>query len=354
MIYPLILAGGSGTRLWPVSTRHRPKQFKALLGDQTLLQSTYSRILIGFDKKNIHLIASKNLTDYVSKQISIPKKNLLIEPSPRGTAMAIGFSAVKLLAKDPDAVIITLSSDAYVKQSRQYVAELKKAAKLLKKNPDQMILLGVKPSYPETGYGYIKRGGSYKVKGFFKVDAFTEKPNKATANRYIKSGKYFWNSGVFVFRADQLLSWYKEYLPDLYKILMNIKTAKSQAQIAREFNKASKGLSIDYGLLEKLPEILVLPIHLDWADVGNWRSVRDVLFLEGKKKNILNSHYAGLDSKNNLLYSFNNKLIATVGVEDMIMVETEEAIFMCPADRAQDLKSLLKKIESDKNLKKYL
>ncbi|RJQ34865.1 hypothetical protein C4566_01475 [Candidatus Parcubacteria bacterium] len=354
MIYPLILAGGTGTRLWPVSTKHRPKQFKALLGDSTLLQSTYNRILTGFDKKNIHIIAGSAMSGQIRQQVPIAKGNLLLEPLARGTAMAMGFAAVKLLSKDPEAIIVTLSSDNYVKQINKYISQLKKAARLLKQYPDQMILLGVKPTYPETGYGYIKRGKAIKNSGFYRVEAFTEKPDKLTAQKYIRSGKYFWNSAVFVFRAEQLLLWYKQYLPDLYKILLKIQAAKSQAQVAKEFARAEKGLSIDYGLLEKLPDIMVLPIELDWADIGNWRSVRDVLLMEGQKENILNSHYVGLESKNNLLYSFNNKLIATVGVEDMVMVETEDAIFMCPADRAQDLKLLLQKLWQHKNLRKYL
>jgi len=353
MIYPVILAGGSGTRLWPLSTKNKPKQFKALLGNDTLLQGTYKRILSGFAKKDIYIVSGQTMARQIKQQIPIAKENIFVEPLAKGTAMAIGFAAVELWRRDPEATVVVLSSDNYVRQTAKYIGQLKKATNMLKKHPEQMILLGVKPTYPETGYGYIRQGGQLKD-GFYKVAAFTEKPNKTTAQRYFKSGNYLWNSAVFVFKAEQLLRWYQQYLPELYGILMNIKKAKTRAKVNAEFTKVKGALSIDYGLLEKLPDIMVLPIELDWADIGNWRSVRDVLFLQGKKENIINSNYVGLESKNNLLYSFNNKLIATVGVEDMIMVETEDVIFMCPAAKAQELKMLLQKIWQKKNLRKYL
>ena len=353
MIYPVILAGGTGTRLWPVSTRHRPKQIKSLIGDKTLLQTTYQRLLAGFDKENIQVVTDEKILPIVKKQIDIKKQNVLLEPFGQGTAIALGLAAIKLYTQDKEAIIVNINSDAYVKEVDDYIRIIKQAADKAGKT-DQMVLIGIKPRYPETGYGYMELGDIDKASGLYKVLSFREKPALPMAEQFVEAGNYLWNPTLLVFSAKKLLDWYKEFLPDIYQALMNIQKADFDAKItAEEYSKVKK-ICINIGLLEKLSNMLAIQADFTWADIGHWRSLRDVLLLDKDSDNISNTKIVTLDSHKNLLYSFSDKLIATIGVEDMIMVETKEAIFMCPADRAQDLKLLLKQIESDEELKKYL
>lgn len=348
MLYPVILAGGIGKRLWPLSNQSQPKQFRSLINDKTLLQNTYERLLSGFDKKNIFVATSSNIVDSVKGQIEIEDKNIFVEPEAKNTAMAIGFAAVRLLAIDPEAIIVTANSDHYIKQEKKYFDALAKAEKIISDNPEKLLLFGIRPTYPETGYGYIhleSREGS----DFDDVVGLKEKPDLETAKGYLESGDYLWSPGIFVFKAKQLLEWYKKHLPDTYQALINISEGKD---IAEQYSKVEK-ISIDYGLLEKLDDMLVLPVDFDWADIGHWRSLRDVLSQNGDNLVLDDKKFAQVDSKNNLLYSYSDKLIATVGVEDMVLVETDKAIFLCPADRAQDVKKILSEM-SDKGLDEYL
>ncbi|MBU1202996.1 mannose-1-phosphate guanylyltransferase [Patescibacteria group bacterium] len=346
MLYPVILAGGLGTRLWPVSNQNNPKQFKALLSDKTLLQNTYDRVASSFDKKNIFVVSCQNIVDNIRQQIDILPENILIEPQAKGTAIAIALATLKIKNIDPQAIIVTVNSDHFIKNEKEYTKALKKAEKVVEKNPDKMLLFGVKPAYPETGYGYIETKGS---KGdIYEVASLKEKPDLATAKAYVKSGKFLWSPGIFVFKAASLIDWYKKYLPGQYQALLRIE--KSPDNIAKEYEKI-QNISIDYGLLEKMDNMLVMPINFTWADVGHWRSLRDIL-LDGKD-NVTNTSSVTVDSKNNLLYSFSGKLVATVGVENMVLVETEDVIFLCPADRAQDVKKLLEQIKNN-GLEKYL
>jgi mannose-1-phosphate guanylyltransferase len=350
MLYPIILSGGVGKRLWPVSNQDNPKQFQKLFNDKTLVQNTYDRLLKGFDKKDIFIVANEKSLEYIKSQFDIDDDNLLAEPAGKGTAAAIGLAAAKVKSIDPQGNLVIINSDHFIKDEEKYIKLLRQGEKLLDgKHANKFVLAGVKPSYPETGYGYIKPGKKLND-GIFLVDSFKEKPDLKTAQQYINEG-FLWNPAIFLFKAGQLLDWYSEYLPDLYSALTEISKDFSQASLAREYAKLEK-VSIDYGLLEKMDDMLVISTDLSWADIGHWRSLRDVL-VDDKGTNVSNIKNVSIDSKNNLLYSSSNKLIATVGVEDMVLVETEKAILLCAADRAQDIKALLEVIKKE-NLDKYL
>ncbi len=321
MLYPVILAGGSGTRLWPVSTKHNPKQTRSLIGDQTLLQTTHQRLLAGFEEQNILVVSSQNLLETIKKQIKISDNNFLAEPEAKGTAIALGLAAAKLYSHDKEAILVNINSDAYVKETDNYIATIKKAGQIAAKT-NKMTLIGIKPRYPETGYGYIELGD--KDNDLYNIKSFKEKPDLKTAKDYIAAGNFLWNPTLLVFPAKQFLEWYQEYLPDIYQALQNIIKANfSDEIIAKEYSNI-QNISIDYGLLEKLSDMLAIEADFTWADIGHWRSLRDVLMSQNDKNNITNTKIATLDSSKNLLYSFSDKLIATIGVDDMLLVETDE------------------------------
>ena len=357
MLYPVILSGGVGKRLWPVSTQNNPKQFRALLNDQTLLQNTYQRVLKGFDKNNIFVTTNHDLFGMIKQQIDIADENVFLEPEIKGTAMAIGFAAMKLLAKDPQAKIVTINSDHHIKEEDKYLQVIKEADKIVDKNPDQMVLIGIKPQYPEIGYGYIEFDSQTEDKGVYKIKSFKEKPAIDLAKQYLGAGNYLWNAAFFMFKAAKLLEWYQKYLPDVYQALDRISQVKEtdptyKQVLTEEYSKVQK-ICINIGLLEKMPNNLVIPADFHWADIGHWQSLRDIEIKSSRKKNATNSPNALLDSQGNLLYSFSNKLITAIGVEDMILVETEEAIFLCPTDRAHEVKDVLQELKN-KKLDKYL
>lgn len=350
MLYPIILSGGRGTRLWPVSSQKNPKQFQKFFHDQTLLQNTYNRVLSGFDKKNIFIVGNHEGIDYIKSQIDITSENIIAEPQTKGTAMAIGLAALKISQINPQANVVIVNSDHFIKDEKKYIKLLQEAEKLLnEKYADKFVLAGIAPAYPETGYGYIKVGK--KLEGnLFLVDSFKEKPDYQTAKQYIKEG-FLWNPAIFLFKAKNLLDWYSQYLPQTHQALMAISKDWSAVNLASQYSKVDN-ISIDYGLLEKMSDMLLIKTDIDWADIGSWRSLRDIL-LDNQKTNISNVKSVTIDSHNNLFYASSDKLIAAIGVEDMVLVETEDVILLCPADRAQEVKNLLADIKKQK-LDKYL
>lgn len=345
MFYVVILAGGSGTRLWPWSLERQPKQLQALFNQRTLLQNTYDRLCLAFTAAHIFVVTKKSLAPEVKKQLKIKKSQILVEPQSIDTTMAIGFAAINILANDPEAIIATVGSDHYLDQPRIFLTALQQGAQWIKQEPSRFLLLGARPTYPETGYGYIKIGRVLH-RGFYRVARLKEKPDLKTAGKYIKSGKYLWSMGCFVFQAKQLLTWYQSYVPEAYRALRAIQNAWEQEPAAaakvleREYRRVRVG-SIDYSLLEKLPDLAVKLLPIFWADVGHWRSVRDILYLSSKNKNVSNGPQVSIDSRGSLFYSTNEKLIATIGLEDMIVVETDKALLVCPVSRAHEVKKLL-------------
>lgn len=349
----LILAGGSGTRLWPVSRARSPKQIQPLVGKRTLLQKTYFRIKKGFKESNIFVSTSQRHLKDIKRQLpQIKKRQLIVEPVAKNTAPAIGLACVTLAKRDPHAVIATVNSDHFIRDEKEYLRSIKLAGRVVKEHPDHLVLLGINPTYPETGYGYIKLGKqieSFDGDKLFKVERFSEKPDLKTAKRYLKSWAYLWNPAYFVFRTDTMLKLFKRYLPGQHKILMTIK--KSPNKLKSEFPKI-KPISIDYGIMEKASKLLCLPVSFDWTDIGHWRTVQELLAAK-KSDNVVKGKYVHLDGSGNLVYSYSNKLITTVGVKNSIIIETKDAILVCPKSRAQDVKKIVEELKK-KKMGKYL
>lgn len=355
----VILAGGGGTRLWPVSRKSKPKQVQPFIGNLTLLQKTYQRARRGFAVNDIYISTSYSQLPLIRKQVpQVPLKNYILEPAKRDTAAAIGLAATLIAKRDPHAVMMLASSDHFIKNEKEYIRITRLAERLIKQRPEFSLLIGIRPTYPETGYGYIKINKVFKQIGndeIFYAQKFVEKPDLITAKKYVKQWDYLWNSGIFCWRVDTLLQLFEQHLPSHYQILMRMQpalgTPKEAAVVKREFVKISP-ISIDYGIMEKTKKILVIPASFDWADVGHWRTVRDIL-AKHPEDNVVRGLHVNHDSRGNLLYSYSGKMIATAGLRDTIVIETEDCILVCPKDRAQDVKKLVEELER-RQMKQYL
>lgn len=360
----IILAGGSGTRLWPVSRRKNPKQVEAIIGEYSLIQTTYRRLLQGFRPEDIYVATAKEHEAMIVSQLpDLPKDNLIPEPDRRDTAAAIGYALVRIAAAAPDETFITINSDAFVADTDEYHRVLALAGDIVRDHPDNTLLVGITPTYPETGYGYIKTGtmaerrsGGDRTDSVFFVEKFVEKPDLRRAEEYMAHGGYLWNPTLIVGRIGRFLGYYEELLPGhaaaFREIASAIGTAEEDAVISRCFGELEP-VSIDYGILEKSEGLLVLPAEFGWADVGNWKTVLDLL-AEKKGGNVIKGTHVGVDSSGNLIYSYGNKLVATAGLSGMIVIETEDVLLVCPQERAQDVKKIVGELKAQKDLQKYL
>ncbi len=355
-IFALILAGGTGTRLWPRSRRDSPKQLLALFSDRTMLQETCDRIRPILPADHIFVITNEGYLQAVHEQLpDLPRQNIIDEPEGHGTAPSIGLGALYIQKIDPDAVMISLHADHYIERVEEFRRALLDAAQVAARGG--LVTLGIEPRNPETGYGYIHRGelsekiGAQQV---YRVAQFMEKPDEATAKQFIASGEYYWNSGIFVWKVATILKEFAEHQPALYAQLQKIGralgTPRARATMARVWKDVATE-TIDVGIIEKSQHVSVLPIDVGWSDVGSWATLLDIL-PSNRENNVTVGEHIGVDTKSSLIYS-PNRLIATVGLTDMIVVDTDDAILVCPKDRAQEVKHLVEALKKN-NKQKYL
>jgi mannose-1-phosphate guanylyltransferase len=358
MNYAVIMCGGSGSRFWPKSRKNFPKQFLKTVGDKTMIQLTVDRIKNFIPMENIYMVTNKSHVQNINNQLpEIDSSHILIEPLIKETAACIGYSAVKLLKKDKDAVMIVLPSDHYIPDDEAFVGTIQQGLDIASiKNC--LVTMGITPTRPETAYGYIETGKAledFDVGAAFKVKRFTEKPNKEKAQEFIEKGTYLWNSGMFIWKASVLLEQYKEFLPEMYECLMNISEAvdtELEEEIVEQEYAKIDGISIDYGILEKSKAVYVMETNFMWDDIGSWTALDRYLEKDdcgNSKKGIVRT----LDSQNCILYG-DKRLIAAVGVKDLIVVETEDVILVCQKDRDQDIKQLLKSLAVEEEYEVYI
>ncbi len=355
----VILAGGGGTRLWPVSRKNKPKQIQPFIGNKTLLQKTYERLRKGFSVRDIFISTNYAQLPIINKQLAgLSRDHFILETAKKDTAAAIGLAAVALAKKNPQEIMMLISSDHYIKNEKEFIRISHLAERVVARNPQYSLLIGIRPSYPETGYGYIKINKVFQQLGddeIFQVERFVEKPDLLTAKKYVKRWDYLWNSGIFCWRVDHLLNLFKKFLPNHYRILIRLQpflgTPREKRAVAGEFKKI-KPISIDYGIMEKTKKRIVIPADMDWADVGHWRTVMDILSKAGTD-NVVRGRHLGHDSAGNLIYSYSGRLIATAGLRDTIIIDAEDCLLVCPKNRAQDVKKIVEQLEK-KKMKKYL
>lgn len=336
-MYGIILAGGSGSRLWPLSRELYPKQLLNINGEKSLLQATFSRLNSFMDADNIISITNTKHTANVKRQLVefSGDVNVLSEPLAKNTAPAIAV-ATKFIQNldEKDPVIIVVPSDHLIKNNKKFFETVKKGEKLAKEG--YIVTFGIEPDYPETGYGYINILKTPLLDGF-KVKEFVEKPDAETAQKYIDAKTYFWNSGIFMFKASTMIEEIKSLTPEIYSALEDFDFSKSSNIEYNLFDKMPS-ISVDYAIMEKSDKIALVKLESDWNDLGSWQSIYDV-GSKDKNKNVMIGNVLDEGSKNSLVYS-SSKLVATIGLEDVVLVETEDAVLACKKDKTQDVKKI--------------
>jgi mannose-1-phosphate guanylyltransferase len=361
MVYAVIMAGGSGTRFWPKSTKKLPKQFLSLFGDETMIQNTARRIEPVIPGERIMVVTSDNYVDLVKDQLSsVPNDNIVGEVVARNTAPCIAIAAEMLYKKDPEAVMVVLPADHHIEDPQAFNNYLKTAIEKAKSGKN-LVTIGIHPDRPETGYGYIHGDDSIKEElaghAVHPVKAFKEKPDKETAEKFLESGDYFWNSGMFIWSAKTILNEFEKHLPKMYDLVKESSGslfADGHKSAVDSFYRSCESVSIDYGIMEHAENVFVVPAEFGWNDVGSWTAAYEL----GKKDtqgNVVNADHATFSgSSNNYVLSNSGKMISIVGVDGIAVVETEEAILVCKLDKAQNVKEIVEELNSKEKLKKFL
>lgn len=344
MLHCVIMAGGSGTRFWPQSRKHLPKQLLNIVGEKTMIRATVERVLplVPFDR--ILVVTGGSHEEKIRAQLpEISTNSVVSEPIGRNTAPCIALAAFKLRKIDPDGVMAALPADHLIGKETEFVHALESAYHIACKT-EQLITFGIIPDRPETGYGYIQRGKLVaRDDGLkaYRVVRFVEKPEIKTAKAYLARGDYLWNSGMFVWKISTILSAFERFLPGLYKALETIEPVLNTAEEAGAINELYEELpdiSIDYGILERADDVIVIPVDVAWNDVGSWTSLQGVWNTD-ENGNAVKGEILSLRSSG-CVVSSPQKLTALVGVQDLIVVDTPDAILVCRKDNAQDIKQL--------------
>jgi mannose-1-phosphate guanylyltransferase len=352
--YAVIMAGGGGTRLWPISRKKHPKHVLPLLGERTLFQDSLDRLEGFIPPERVLVVTTSSQAEELKKQApQLSQENFLIEPQPRGTASVVGLAAVVLRKLDPEAIMIVLTSDHYIRNNDLFLRVMRVAAKVARKN--YLVTLGISPSFPATGYGYIKRGGPLAEKFEFpvyQVVQFIEKPDESKARSMLASGDHSWNSGMFIWRVDRILDEFTRQMPSLKERLERIGAAWGSPEqnrvVLSEWPRINPE-TIDYGIMEHANKVAVLPAGgLDWNDVGSWDSLFDVLLPDEHGNVIVNSEHMGLETRDTLVYSSEKKLVVTIGVENLIIIDSGDALLVCRRDQAQQVRQVIENLRSSK------
>lgn len=343
----LIMAGGRGERFWPKSRKNMPKQFLSLTDDgKTMIQLTVERISPLVKLEDVYIATNRDYKKLVLDQLpGLPEENVLCEPIGRNTAPCIGLGAVHIAKKYDDAMMFVLPSDHLIKFNKMFIRTLQDACDVAEKNSN-LVTIGITPDYPETGYGYIKFDSHVTEGRAYKVDRFVEKPNLEVAKEYLATEEYLWNSGMFIWKVSSILKNIQKFMPETYERLIRIQdaigTETAEHVLEKEFT-ALQSQSIDYGIMEKADDIYILPGTFGWDDVGSWLAVERIK-KTNEFGNVVDGNIITVNTHNCVIQG-SHKLIATVGMEDMIVVDTEDATLICSKDHAGDIKKVLENLK---------
>jgi mannose-1-phosphate guanylyltransferase len=344
-LYALIMAGGGGTRLWPLSRRDHPKQALQLFGDRTMFQYAVDRLLPLLPPERIFVVTAEEQVRILSLQYpELPLANYIIEPEGRGTASCIALSAMHLHRIDPEAVMVVVTADHFVRDVTNFCMMLRVAKSVAELG--YLVTLGVKPTYASTGYGYIHRGdilGEINNQTYYAVNEFTEKPDAVVADKFLRQGNYLWNSGMFIWRVDVILSEVQNYLPQLHQVVERLKSALDNQNYESTLQKTWPDLAkqtIDYGIMEKASQVAVLPVDFGWFDIGIWDSVMG-MHDQDKDGNILLGDVFDQHSHDIMVISNTDRMVATIGLADIIVIDTPDALLITRRDQSENVKSIV-------------
>jgi len=348
-IFAVIMAGGVGSRFWPRSKERKPKQLIRIFGENTMIQDTVKRLKGLVKNENIYVITNKIQKLRVKEQLpSIPEENIIDEPFGKNTAACIGLASVIIKKKNPDAVTITLPSDHLIKDEQAFRDCLFGAAKYAYENKG-LLTIGITPNRPETGYGYIQFDEKEIDKNIYKVLTFAEKPNLSTAVRFIESGDFLWNAGIFVWRIDTILEELKKHLPEHYEGMLTIEKAIGTTEFEKELVQVYgrlKSISIDYGIMEKAESVFLTKADFYWNDVGNWEAVYEVADKNEEGNALFGDVYA-FNTFDSYIFS-PKKFTATIGVSNLIVIDTNDSLLICNRNNAQDVRQVVDYLKMNK------
>ena len=355
MIYALVLAGGKGTRLYPLSRTNQPKQFLKLINGKSFLVNTVERITPLISKENIYVVTNQDYVDKIKNELSdINPDNIFTEPQNKETATCIGLSAVKLLKKDKDAIMVVLPSDHHVEGKKEYLDVLSEAIDIANKCRG-IVTVGITPTRPETGYGYIEMGERIvSSEAAYKIARFTEKPNIEVAKDFLLKGTYLWNSGMFIFRADVILREIEKYLPKMYKSLMEIYQnigEEFEEQVVREQYNLIDGISIDFGVMQRTRKAYVIKGNFAWDDIGSFTALSR--FLTKNNSNNISKNVYVQDCENCSIFGYKN-LIIGFGVKDLVVVDAGDVILVMDKNKDQEIKHLLNDLNTNEQFDDFV
>ncbi len=350
MRYAVIMAGGAGRRLWPLSRNNRPKQLLPLLGGKNLLQISVERLAGIFDNENIFIITNAEYADLVVKALpQLPPENIIGEPEGRDTASAVALAAEVLAGKDENATMSVYTADHVITPQNLFVDAVGAACEVAEKNPDALVTFGIKPTFPHTGLGYIHCGQQAGDLAF-EVLGFKEKPDHPTARQYVESGEYFWNSGMFVWTLGAIRSCMEKFVPETKKKLEPISQAvregKDYKGILAEVYPTLEKISIDYAVMEKAEKVMMVELKCQWLDVGYWPALENVTKLDEADNAIVAENAVVLDGNRNVIVSSDDHLLAVVGMDDCIVVHSDDATLVCNKADSQRLKELVAELQN--------
>lgn len=344
--YGVIMAGGGGTRFWPLSRKAKPKQFLNLSGKDTMVMDTVNRLCRIANKEDIFIVTGESFVESTIESTSalLRADHILGEPAARNTAACIGYAAMEIVKKYEDGVMCVAASDHFIKDEDEYERVMKTAVSLAAEK-DALVTIGIKPTFPSTGYGYIR--SNQDVDGdYYEVEEFVEKPDLETASEYLASGQYAWNSGMFVWKASVILTYFEKLLPDIYECLMKIGDVmgtEREKQVIQEVYPVIPKISVDYGIMERAKGVLMVEGDFGWNDVGSFDALEEI-YEKDENGNVVLANACAIDTNGCILYGDGDKLIATLGINDIVIAQTKDIVLVCDKKRAQDIKLIPEKL----------
>lgn len=343
------MAGGVGSRFWPVSTQEYPKQFHDMLGTgETLIQKTFSRLTNIIPKENIFILTNERYNDLVLEQLpEVTQRQVVLEPAMRNTAPCILFAALKIHKENPNAVMIVAPSDHWIKDEAAFTENVQQSFDFCENN-DALMTLGIKPTFPNTGYGYIEydKSPANEIK---EVHQFREKPNYETARSFLRQGNFLWNAGIFMWSAASVIKAYQNNQPELFSLFeegIGVYNTDFEDDFVRDNYAKAENISVDYAIMEKSNNVFVLPATFDWNDLGTWGSLYEKLDKDSHKNAILNARSLAENAEGNIIRTNKGKLVVVDGLNDYIIVDKEDVLLIYPKDKEQDIKQIQQRIKT--------